>query len=138
MNLKKKKQLAARTLGVGTGKIAFARVDEIKEAITKQDIRDLASSGAIIIKQNKGKRKLEKRKIRSFGKIKKKIRNRKQNYVKLTRKLREYARQLKLQKKIDVDKYKKIRKQIKAKMFKSKAHMKEIYSVSQNPEGDLK
>lgn len=126
MNLKNKKSMAARTFNVGVDKIVFARVDEIKEAITKQDMRDLFSSGAIIIKQNKGKRKIEKRKKRSFGKIKKKIRSRKQNYVKLTRKLREYAKQLKLQKKIDKDKYRKIRKQIKAKMFKSKAHMKEI------------
>jgi len=126
MNLKNKKSMAARTFNVGVDKIVFTRLDEVKEAITKQDIRDLFSSGAIIIKQNKGKRKIGKRKIRSFGKIKKKIRNRKQNYVKLTRKLREYARQLKLQNKIDKDKYKKIRKQIKAKMFKSKAHMKEI------------
>jgi len=126
MNLKNKKSMAARTFNVGTDKIAFVRIDEIKEAITKQDIRDLVSSGAIVIKENKGKRKIEKRKIRSFGKIKKKIRSRKQNYVKITRKLREYARQLKLQKKIDKKKYEKTRKQIRARVFKSKAHMKEI------------
>ena len=59
MNLKNKKQLASRTLGVGAGRIAFRneRVDEIKEAITKQDIRDLVEAGAIVIKEIKGKRK---------------------------------------------------------------------------------
>ncbi len=52
MNLRKKKALAARTFGVGLSRIEFLepRLDEIKEAITKQDIRDLYKDGAIRIK----------------------------------------------------------------------------------------
>ena len=40
MNLGKKKQLAARTLGVGKSRVHFVNenLNEIKEAITKQDI----------------------------------------------------------------------------------------------------
>ena len=43
MNLQKKKELAARTLTIGKDRIMFntSRLDEIKEAITKQDIKDL-------------------------------------------------------------------------------------------------
>lgn len=126
MNLKMKKQLAARTLNVGMGRIIFARIDEIKEAITKQDIRELASSGAIAIKERKGRKRKEKRRTRArAGKIKKKIMNRKQRYAKLTRKLREYAKQLFLQKKISKEQYKKLRKEIKSRMFRSKSHLKE-------------
>jgi len=126
MNLRKKKQLAARTLGVGTGKIAFTRVDEIKEAITKQDIRDMVQSGAIIIKENKGRRKKKKGVKRGLGKIKKKIKKRKEEYVKLTRKLRRYIKQLLMQEKISKEQYRILRKEIKSKMFRSKAHLKEI------------
>jgi len=129
MNLKKKKKLAARTLGLGIDSIAFRneRIDEIKEAITKQDIRDLVSSGAIIIKPVKGRRKKEKNKNKKgFGKIKKKIKARKQNYVRLTRKLRQYVKQLKMQEKVTQEDYKKIRKQIRAKTFRSKSHMREL------------
>ena len=60
MNLGKKKQLAARTLGVGKSRVHFVNenLNEIKEAITKQDIRDLVSSGAIKVKEVKGRRKV--------------------------------------------------------------------------------
>ena len=50
MNLSKKKKLAAKVFGVGKERIVFAksRLNEIKEAITKQDIRDLKNDGAIL------------------------------------------------------------------------------------------
>jgi len=125
MNLKKKKQLAARTLGVGVDKIIFVKPEEIKEAITKQDIRDLLGNKAIIIKQNKGKQMKQSNLRRGTGKIKKKIKKRKQEYVKLTRKLRAYIKQLLMQEKINKEKYRELRKQIKSKMFRSKSHLKE-------------
>lgn len=131
MNLKTKKKLAARTLGVGAGRIMFnpGRTEEIKEALTKQDIRDLVTSGAIIIKEGKGRRTNEKRKRRHAGKIKKKVKTRKRDYINLTRKLREYSRQLKLQDKISGEKHKELRKQIRASLFRSKAHFKEVNKV---------
>ncbi len=59
MNLEKKKKLAARTLNVGKERIIFlkSRLEEIKEAITRQDIKDLHKDGAIIIKEEKGRKK---------------------------------------------------------------------------------
>jgi large subunit ribosomal protein L19e len=128
MNLNKKKQLAAKTLGVGKGKIAFNinRLEEIKEAITKQDIRDLKQSGAIDVKENVGRRKLVKRKTRKrVGKIKIKVKTRKQDYVNLTRKLRTYLKELKKQGKIENEKYKEARRKIKNKDYKSKRNLKE-------------
>jgi large subunit ribosomal protein L19e len=128
MKLERKKMLAAKTLEVGKGRISFnkERLSEIKEAITKQDIRDLYKSGAITIKEISGKRKKVKRKTRRRGgSIRKKVNTRKQDYVKLTRKLRSYISELKKQEKISIEKYKELRKEIRTSAFRSKAHLKE-------------
>ena len=128
MKLNKKKELAAKTLKVGKRRIILSeeRLDEIKEAITKQDIKDLNKSGAIKIKEIKGRKKIKKRTTkRRAGKIKKKVNKRKQQYVKITRKLRAYIKELKNQGKIENEEYKDLRKKIRARDFKSKAQLKE-------------
>ena len=93
MNLRNKKELIARTFGIGKKRIVFieSRKDEIKEAITKQDIRDLVASGAIILKKIKGRKKIERKGRRSAGNIRKMAKKRKEEYVIITRKLRGYA-----------------------------------------------
>ncbi len=128
MNLSKKKTLAAKTLKTGRTRIVFlqSRLSEINEAITKQDMRDLNKSGAIIIKGIKGKRKKKKRKIkRSLGNIRKKVNKRKREYLVLTRKLRKYLSEIKKQKKLSNEEIEDIRKRIRNKMFRSKSHLKE-------------
>ena len=128
MNLAKKKQLAAKTLEVGKGRITLdtERLNEIKEAITKQDIKDLAKAGAIKIKPIKGRKKIKKRRTKKRGgKIKKITKKRKREYVKTTRKLRTYITELKKQNRINKEKYKELRRKIKARDFKSKAQLKE-------------
>ena len=129
MNLGKKKILALKTLNVGKGRIAFnsERLSEIKEAITRQDILDLYNNHAITIKPSHGRKSKAKRKTRRrFGSIKKKIKNSKQHYVILTRKLRSYIQELRKQESITEEQYQKLRKQIKASVFRSKSHLKEI------------
>ncbi|GAJ13137.1 unnamed protein product [marine sediment metagenome] len=128
MNLSKKKELAARTLKVGKERIVFmsGRLDEIKEAITKQDIRDLRTEGAIMIKGIKGRKKNIKRKTRrSTGNIRKKVKKRKQEYVKVTRKLRSFVSEMKKEGKLSKEEVEEIRKKIRNRLFKSKAHLKE-------------
>lgn len=128
MKLDKKKIMAAKALNVGKKRIVLVegRLDEIKEAITKQDIKDLSKSGAIKIKEAKGRKKIKKRKTkRGQGKIKKKINRRKQEYVKITKKLRAYIKELKNQGKIDKEEFEELRKKIRARDFKSKAQLKE-------------
>ncbi|MEK6823525.1 MAG: 50S ribosomal protein L19e [Nanoarchaeota archaeon] len=124
MNLRNKKELAARTFGVGKKRILFieSRKDEIKEAITKQDIRDLVVNGAIIIKEIKGRKKLKRKNNRSTGNIRKKVKKRKKKYVIITRKLRNYARGISSQ--IIKEEHKKIRKKIKNREFKNKIDIK--------------
>ncbi len=128
MKLDKKRNLAARTLKVGKERIMFvmSRLEEIKEAITKQDIKDLYKDGAIIIKEVKGRKKIVKRKRkRGPGKIKKKVNKRKQEYVKMTRKLREYVKTLKEKGKLSREEIIEIRKRIRNRKFHSLANLKE-------------
>lgn len=128
MKLDQKKKLAAKALGVGKARICFnvENLAEIKEAITKQDIRDLFQQGIIRIKPEKGKKKIERRKTRrKAGKIKKTLNHRKQIYVKITRKLRGYIKDLRKQGRLDTKRYNELKVKIKSKAFKSKAHLKE-------------
>lgn len=128
MNLAKKKELAAKVLGVGKGRIIFAegRLNEIKEAISRMDILDLHKSGAIIVKETSGRKKIVKRKNRRrIGKIKQKVNTRKAEYVIITRKLRTFVRGLFRTGKIDAEEKRELRKQIRARKFKSKRQLKE-------------
>jgi len=128
MNLAKKKELAAKVLGVGKGRIIFIenRLSEIKEAIARQDILDLHKSGAILIREVSGRKKIVKRKHRRrTGKIKKKVNTRKAEYVIITRKLRKFVRGLFRTGKINAEEKREIRKQIRARKFKSKRQLKE-------------
>lgn len=127
MNLGKKKMLSVRALKVGKERIVFVkpRLDEIKEAITKQDIRDLYNSGAIIIKEKKGKKKVGKRGARNAGSIRKKVNKRKREYVLMTRKLRKYVAHMKGKEEITAEQAKEIRKKIRNREFRSRAYLKD-------------
>jgi len=128
MNLSKKKELAKRTFSVGENRIVFveSRLKDIKEAITKQDMRDLRQDKAIIIKEKKGRKKVvRKGGGRSKGNIRKKMKKRKKDYVILTRKLRKYVLEMKNQGKISKEEVDDIRKKIRNKIFRSKSHLKE-------------
>ena len=126
MNIGKKKSLAIRTLKVGKERIVFLkpRLDEIKEAITKQDIRDLQKEGAIIVKDIKGRKKVKKVNKRSTGNIRKKVNKRKKEYVIMTRKLRRYVAEMKKQGKLSKEEISDIRNKIRNRIFRSKAHLK--------------
>lgn len=126
MNLRKKKELAAKALDVGKNRIYFnpEALNEIKEAITKQDIKTLYEEGIISIKPISGRKKVVRRKARrGHGKIKMKVKHRKQDYVKMTRKSRKYLKQLKS--KIPRETYYELRRKIKMKAFRDIAHFKE-------------
>lgn len=128
MKLEAKKALVARTLNVGKNRISFntARLSELKEAITKQDIKDLKDSGAIHIKEKAGRKTLKKRKTRRrAGSIKKKVNKSKEEYMTLARKLRSYLSYLKKTNQIETEKYQELRKEIRARAFRSLANMKE-------------
>jgi|TARA_B100001971_G_C18040214_1_gene457254 large subunit ribosomal protein L19e len=127
-NLRTRKELASKVLKVGKNRIKFSseNLAEIKEAITKQDIRDLHKEGFISIKPVKGRKKIVRRKTRRGpGKIKKTVNKRKQIYVKITRKLRKYLKELKLQGRISNELFLELRKKIRMRVFRSKIHLRE-------------
>jgi large subunit ribosomal protein L19e len=126
--LDKRKDLASKVLGVGRNRIIFdsSRLAEIKEAITKQDIRDLYAEGLITIRDLKGRRTKPKRKTRrGKGKIKRKVALGKKHYVIIVRKLRRYIKELRIQNKVSKEQYDDIRKKIKSRVFKDKSHLKD-------------
>tara|TARA_Y100000034_G_scaffold63843_2_gene77177 strand:- start:7628 stop:8047 length:420 start_codon:yes stop_codon:yes gene_type:complete len=132
VKLENKKNLAARVLNVGKSRIVFntSSLAQIKEAITKQDIKDLVQDKLIIIKPIKGTLKKKKRKTRRRqGSIRKKPSTRKQDYVILTRKLRAHLLVLKSRSKISPENFNLLRKEIRAKSFRSLSHMKERISA---------
>jgi len=128
MNLTKRKELAAKVLKVGKNRIIFVEghLAEIKEAITRMDILDLHKSGAIQIREVKGRKKIKKRKNRRrVGKIKKNVNVRKREYVIITRKLRKFVRGLVRTGAINKERNREIRKEIRSRKYKSKRHLKE-------------
>jgi len=128
MKLEGKRDLAARALKVGKNRIMFneERLSDVKEAITKQDMRDLARSKAILIREVQGRKKVIRRTTRrKAGSIKKKVNTRKKDYMAITRKLRAYVKLLRDKKGITKEDYYTLRKEIRAKQFKSKGNMRE-------------
>ena len=128
MNLARKKALAAKVLKVGKDRVAFVKesLPEIKEAITRMDILDLHKSGAIRVREVKGRKKIVRRKNRRrIGKVKNRVNNRKAEYVIITRKLRKLVRGFVRAGKVDVEKKREIRKQIRARKFRSRRQLKE-------------
>jgi large subunit ribosomal protein L19e len=131
MKLDKKKALASRIFGVSKSRILLVepRLEEIKEAITKEDIRSLKEDGAIIIKPIRAKKSRQKRKVkRSPGNIKKNVKSRKRTYIILTRKLRKHVQELKNKNILTRDQTSDIRKKIRNKYFRSKSQLKEYTS----------
>ncbi len=127
MDLGKKRALAARTFNVGKERIFFvpSRLSEIKEAMTKQDIRDLHKEKAIVIKDIKGRKtKIKKKRKVGAGNRRQNVPEKKKVYMTLTRKLRKYTGELKSQKRISAKESKEIRKKIRDKNYRSKAHLK--------------
>ena len=127
MNLNKKKELAKRTFGIGKDRIIFvdSRLEDIKEAITKQDIRDLRRDGAIIIREAGGRKKIKNKVRRGRGNIRKGTKVRKRDYIILTRKLRKHTAELKKSGELSKENSDDIRKKIRNRIFRSKSHLRE-------------
>ncbi len=130
------KRIAAQVLKVGKNRVWFdpSRINDIKEAITKEDIKALIKERAIKkkpligTKRKAGKsRKKRKRKgrRRGPGKKRKNLNKRKEEYIRKIRKIRSYIKELKSRNVIDAKESKKLMRLAKAGVFKSKKDIKE-------------
>lgn len=128
-NLKAKKTMAAKVLGVGLNKVWFdpSRLNEIKEAITKQDIADLIKDKAIKkkpdegVKRRAGKLKLKRKnkgRKRNEGRIR--LRTRKQDYHKRIRKMRNFLKTFKKNEQISKKRYYELYGWLKAGVIKNR------------------
>ena len=138
MKLNVQKRLSADVLKAGQNRVVFdnTRLNEIKEAITKADIRKLINDGAIKARQKQGissfranKLRLQKRKGKRKGpgsrKGTKTARTpRKRAWITKVRVQRGFIRLLKIKKLVAPKTYTKIYRMIKGNQFRSKRHLK--------------
>lgn len=128
MNLEKKRNLAARALGVGVNRIRFnkERLADVKEAITKQDIRDLVKNGALSIREVRGRSaERTERPRRRAGSVRIHVDKSKRTYVLFIRKMRAYLAELRKQETINSKQFIVLRKELKGRHINSKTHLKE-------------
>lgn len=138
MKLTNQKRIAAKLLKVGINRVLFdeTKLKEIKEAITKEDIRALIKDGAIKARQKKGissfrskKIKIQKRKgrkqgIGSRGGRRKARLSKKRRWMQKVRAQRKLIKLLKNKKLITTLTYSKLCKKVKGNFFRSRRHIK--------------
>lgn len=136
--MKTQKKLAAKIAKRSKKKVKLdeSRLEEIKEAITRADIRSLLKDKAIKVEQKKGvsrarARKHKKQKVRGrkkgHGSRKGRANARlsgKQKWMNRIRLQRKFLKELKDNKKITQEIYKEIYRKAKGGFFRSKRHIK--------------
>jgi large subunit ribosomal protein L19e len=138
MSLKTQKRIAAQILKIGVTRVRFdsEKLSEIKEAITKTDIRALIKGGVISGKPYLSQSRVRARKIKEQKKkgrrkgagskkgTKNARSNRKTLWVTKIRLLRSFLRELKTKGKIEVKDYRNLILKSKGGFFRSKRHLK--------------
>ena len=138
VNLKLKKNLISRTIGVGRGRVKLNpnNLDDIAGLDAKSDVRYLIAKGIITISPLKGqvRRKKVRRGVGSKkGKSTSKI-TRKDRWITKVRSQRKVIRNLRDNKKINPTEYRKLYIQIKGGLFKSKANLYDHINVKKRNE----
>ncbi len=137
MNLKSQKNIAAKILKCGKSRVWLdpARINDISDAITTEDVRKLVKSGVIKALPKKGissyrikKQRLQKMKGRRKGKgsRKGKLRTRipkKRTWIRRIRSLRKLLKELKDKKQIENRVYRKLYMESKSGFFRSRSHL---------------
>ena len=121
MKLTTQKRMSAELLEVGENQVCFdhLRLDEIKQAITKQDIRDLIKDRAIRKRPGIAKPVKVSRKRTGAGRRKFRVKTRKRDYINKIRKIRTYVRDQMNAKSLDKTLAHAVRKYAKAGQFKN-------------------
>jgi len=131
----KQKRMASEILNCGLTRVKVKPGKELEEALTRGDIRGLIENGTIYTVPKKGtsrwharillKQKKKKRR-RGEGKLKGRLGTRfpkKGEWMKTVRALRKLLKELKENKQIEKNVYKKLYYQVKGGMFRNKKHM---------------
>ena len=138
MQLNNQKRIASKLLKRSKKRVVFdtERTEEIKEAITKEDIRGLIKDKAIIPVQSKGvsrvrAKKKDKQKKKGNRKgygsrkgTKKTREDKKRTWMNKVRLQREFIKLLREKKIIEIKVYSLLYKKVKGGFFRSKNHIK--------------
>ena len=138
MNLANQKRISAELLNVGTTKVWFDpdRLTEIKEAITKNDLRNLIKKKAIQSRPELGssrvrarKRLVQRRKGRQAGPGTRKGSStarlsRKETWMLTVRSQREFIKELKDKALVEGKIYRNLYSKVKGGYFRNKRHIK--------------
>jgi len=139
MNLRSQKRMAAELLKCGQNKVVFdpEKLEDISEAITREDIRILIKKSAIKKKQKTGisrgrirKAKGQKKKGRGRGHGKrsggKKARDpKKKKWTQKVRALRNELRKIKAEGLLDATTYRRLYRQASGNLFHGRRHLRE-------------
>jgi large subunit ribosomal protein L19e len=139
VNIKKKRELVSRILGVGSNRIRFEpdRLEDVGDSITRENIRSLVNSGAIWTVQRKGTsrgRSVAKKsvwKIHGKGPGSKKGKKtarvgKKAVYVVRVRSMRYHLKVLKDRKDINNEAYWNLYKKVNGGQVRSLAHLRDL------------
>lgn len=124
------KRLASDILKVGRSRIIIdpEHLEDVKNAITRTDIRKMISHGYIKVKPTKIKKPREKKKRKKGPGSKKGAKgtriSKKRRWINTIRPLRRMLKELRDSGKIDRATYRKIYLLMKGGMFRSRAHLK--------------
>ena len=144
VNLKAKKRLVSRIVGVGVNRVRFDgdHLDDVADAITRDDIRSLITANTITIKSftgtSRGRAKTKKIQRSKRGatqgyKMGRKGASecKKAVYVKKVRSLRYVLKIAKDRKEIDNNTFKSIYKKIGGNTIRNRAHLRTVISEAQ-------
>jgi len=139
MNLRSKKEIVAKMLDIGVTRVLFNpnKLNEIKEAITRQDFRKLMVQGVILVRPKKGVSRgrarhalKQKRKGRQHGQGSRegrfgaRVGTTKQVWVKKIRAQRDLIKELLTKSIISKETYIDLRKKAKGGYFRNVRHIK--------------
>ncbi|MCX8202817.1 MAG: 50S ribosomal protein L19e [Nitrososphaeria archaeon] len=128
MQLRLQRRLAADLLGVGENRVRFdpERLEDVEDAITREDVRALIEEGAIYAAPVEGQTRLrvKERRVRKGGKYS--VLTRKERGAMRVRAQRRYLKRLRDAGIIDRSTYRKLYLQAKAGRFKSVADIRNL------------
>jgi large subunit ribosomal protein L19e len=139
MNLNNQRRVAAQVMGIGATRVKFnpERLEEVQEALTKDDIRSLVKSGAIAEKPVTGisrgrarARQAQKGKGRHKGGGRRsgtaKARTpEKKKWMSKIRAIRDELKKMRSDKSLSPTEYRKLYRQSKGNLFQSRRHLRE-------------
>lgn len=139
VNIRKKRELVARILGVGANRVRFEpdKLDDVADSITRENIRSLIDNGAIWTVKPKGTSRRRAEDKRKAGKMrgkgpgsKKGLKTarvgKKSVYVKRVRSMRYHLKVMKDRNDISRDVYWQIYKKVNGGQVRTLAHLREI------------